>query len=287
MTRISPLTEMGQAALAEKISSIINSSRNPELAKAILFKMHHSSGHYSGKILSNSLELPEQEVDLTLQFLNEHFLVSLKEKSPEWGWEIWRQRDAENYIQSELPYGPRTLFEMHGLTDESLLKAMRAIQPEIKFHYQKRQALDIDKLRDIGKDQHTILEKLMEKEKDTMYKELNINRAWAGLPSFIKKDDPTREGGYDNCHFTMYGDFDSPEEAIKENFESASASPPMKRTGHEYMDFLKISRTADSSKITLKNSRYYASGSESMRYMNQLDALLLETQSRLEKALGK
>lgn len=292
----SALAELSKTAFANQIEQLVQASQNPSLAKTTLFKLKYNSlGYASNTSLRDSLGVAQEEVDATLLFLEKYGLVTLEEKDsvlqsmhPGWKWDVWRVEGVKGYLESEVPYGPHILMEKKRLSDEQLLKAMNSVADIVEFSYDKRIALPLHKLREIRDKSHEALKSLRKQEEEEIYSKLNINRNWIGLPRFIDEHDDTKHNGYDNSHFTFYGKFSSPLEALAEGFDSASADPPIdneKKVMRVHM--INISRcTEEANKLILYNSRYGAAAERSMAYQKKLEELLPVIQGKLESSLA-
>src|SRR3989344_5331117 len=117
-----------QEAFHRQIHEYVQHSANPELALSILFKMQFDTpGWEPNTGLAEGLGVEQQAVDGLLPYLAEVGLVrKLEEESSsdprfkDWKWNVWRAKEVEGYLRSDLPYGPHTLVERAGLTDAQL-----------------------------------------------------------------------------------------------------------------------------------------------------------------------
>ena len=288
------LAKLKEEIFAKEVDGIIQSSPNPILAKLILYRMQFDSpGCKSNNGLSESIGAPQEEINKVLPYLEENQLVRLERRSDriftDWKWDVWRQDEVKPYLQSEIPFGPYDIIKKENMTNEQLLKAMESVADSVKFRYEKHLAPDIEKLRKIRDETHKEIESLREKEIERIYSQLELNKNWrGGLPYFIQGHDSTRSEGYDVSRFNLYGSFPTPAEAFNEDFDSASADVPLDNEGNVWrVHMINVYRRGDNAnRLTLQNSRYSAASTRSIKYLNQLDIILPEIQSKLEEALS-
>ncbi len=288
----SKLGEAVERNLIEYIDKLVQATPdNPKLAKAILYHLEFKKPRCIDLYLKEGLGVSWAEVDKTLEYLAKCNLVKLEVpvyRSEKHILEVEGVDEVKKYLESDLPYGRRTIISVTGLSDEQLLNAMNSVKHLVDFQYNKRVNLDLTKLRKIRDKSHKELERLMKKEKEKIYAEFDIDKRWeTNLPSFIQRKDSTKSANDNDINvFTLRGMFTCPIDAFREGFNEAYADFPIpKEETTNPIPIIRISRRDKDDELILYNSLRYAAESTSFPHQERVEELLHRVQSRLKKAL--
>ena len=212
------LQEVATNAVVTHINEIIESSSNPDLAKALVCKQGFEIEH-----AARVFHVPRDEVGRIVDHLLRCDIVTRREYTPTHIEYVRNEAVARNYLGSDVPFGPRKLLERTEISEPLTLQVMTAVIDLVSFHYQKTfQFDDLTALRELREQSHQALEAIRKAEEQNWHEKLSIPRQFSGFPSFVSEKDPTLVEGYNKNRFTLHGKFDSPEEAMRTGFDSAN-----------------------------------------------------------------
>jgi len=225
----------------EKINNYLLSAPNPELAKMILFDSWDDGFFLQNA--SNTLDVPPKEFLENLVYLRENGLVypddgghRLKEDQKRFK-KIKSSEGIEDYLRSDMPFGPSTLLDVEGLDRTTTLKAMNSVSDSVDFSYSKQFKFDdLTKLKGLREKSHALLKPIREKEAKYWYEVLGIPKQFFGFPNFVKESDPTWGDHGDIKYFNLRANFQFPHEAFEIGFDQASGAPISSNPWEDHMN---------------------------------------------------
>ncbi len=211
------------------IHEIVESSPNPDLAKAILYSAHFTNLRQD--IGAKQLKIKENEFGKTVDYLLTKDIISIK-NSFNRNLKLIRLGDSKELIDylllSDLPFGPRHCFRKKRVDKNTMKEAMQSIEDMVRFKYERvfHFVEGLDHLRKLRNKSHDALYQIRKLEEEYLHKKLQIPEQYTGFPSFVSEEDPTSLAELHNeCSFTLNAQFKSIEEAFHVGFEVASGYP--------------------------------------------------------------
>ncbi|MBU0957924.1 MAG: hypothetical protein KKF56_03905 [Nanoarchaeota archaeon] len=230
----------------------VGEARNPELAMALLGAICRSGDGGMMQSLAEGLGVERAEVERTAAHLAERGLVyvsrhesksiSLRDlgfissvarregvRHPEWD-SIFIPReiseDLDNFLVSDLGYGPIHVFDLKELPMEKARTLMKGVEDLVRFYYTKSFQFPLEPLEALRERTKEEIEAIRRVERDFIHRNLGVPANYdSGELTFVYNHDATNVEGYSRSHFDFSGKFPSVDDAFKVGFDSANGYP--------------------------------------------------------------